>query len=155
MLSQDTECHVVNTASIAGLLSSPHSATYQVTKHAVVALSEHLYQSLAQQGAKVKASVLCPGFIRTRILSSSRNRPVEFQIDSSDKPLSPENEEAMWTDIQAHFEVITPEQAADTIFTAIKEERFYIYTHTEFNEFVKRRMENIVQGQNPTVIPVS
>ena len=126
-----------------------------MTKHAVVALSEHLYHSLAERGAKVKTSVFCPGFIKTRILNSPRNQQVEFQVDSSAKLLSSEDEEAIWNDIQAVFRVISPEQAADAVFTAIKEERFYILTHPEFNEFVKKRMENVIQGQNPTLLPVS
>ena len=77
MLDQDTDCYIVNTASVAGLLNHNFCASYQVTKHAVVALSEHLYLTLTQQGSKIKTSVLCPGFVRTRIISSSRNRTVE------------------------------------------------------------------------------
>ena len=75
MLEQDTACHIVKTASLAGLLSGHPSASYQVTKHAVVALSEHLYHSLAEQQAKIGVSVLCPGYVRTRIMESGRNRP--------------------------------------------------------------------------------
>src|SRR5437870_3195787 len=77
MLAQDEEGHVVNTASVAGLL--PSNRVYSVTKHAVVALSEALYHSLRQMDAKVHASVLCPGLIETRIMYSYRNRPPELQ----------------------------------------------------------------------------
>jgi NAD(P)-dependent dehydrogenase (short-subunit alcohol dehydrogenase family) len=154
MLSQDTECHVVNTASTAGLLSYHPGATYHVTKHAVVALSEHLYRSLAEKGAKVKASVLCPGFVKTRILSSLRNLPLEYQVNTAAKPLSPEAEEAAWNFlIKNEFKVLSPDEVAGMVFTAIKEERFYILTHPEFNELVRRRMENIIQGQNPSLSP--
>lgn len=156
MLSQDTECHVVNTASTAGLLPYHPGATYHVTKHAVVALSEHLYRSLAEKGTKVKASVLCPGFVKTRILSSLRNLPLEYQGNPAAKPLSPEAEEAAWAFlIKNKFKVLSPDEVADVVFTAINEERFYILTHLEFNEMVRRRMENIIQGQNPPLSPVS
>src|SRR5262249_54157721 len=75
MLAQDTECHVVNTASMAGLISGPGGGAYKVTKHGVVTLSETLHHELAERGAKVKVSVLCPGIVNTRILESARNRP--------------------------------------------------------------------------------
>ena len=75
MLAQDTECHIVNTASMAGLISGPGLGAYKVTKHAVVTLSETLYHELAERGARVKVSVLCPGVVNTRIMESARNRP--------------------------------------------------------------------------------
>src|SRR5947209_3090517 len=75
MLAQDTECHIVNTASMAGLISGPGLGAYKVTKHGVVALSETLYHELAERGAKVKVSVLCPGVVSTRIMEGGRNRP--------------------------------------------------------------------------------
>jgi NAD(P)-dependent dehydrogenase (short-subunit alcohol dehydrogenase family) len=90
MLAQDTACHVVNTASIAGLLSYHPSASYQVTKHAAVALSEHLYHSLAERQAKIGVSVLCPGWVRTRILESARNRPAARRGAAPPAPPSPE-----------------------------------------------------------------
>ncbi len=156
MLAQDTECHVVNTASTAGLLPYHPGAAYHVTKHAVVALSEHLYRSLAEKGAKIKASVLCPGFVKTKILSSSRNLPLEYQGNPAAKPMSSGSEETAWNYLVRNgFKVLSPDEAADAVFAAIKEERFYILTHPEFNEMVKRRMENIIQGQNPPLGPVS
>ena len=75
MLEEDTECHIVNTASLAGLISGPGLGAYKVTKHAVVTLSETLYHELAERGSKVKVSVLCPGIVSTRIMESERNRP--------------------------------------------------------------------------------
>ena len=75
MLAQDTECHIVNTASMAGLISGPGLGAYKVTKHAVVSLSETLYHELAERGARVGVSVLCPGIVNTRIMESARNRP--------------------------------------------------------------------------------
>lgn len=156
MLSQDTECHIVNTASIAGLTPYHPGASYHVTKHAVVALSENLYRSLGERGSKIKTSVLCPGFVRTRILSATRNLPLEVQVDSNMQPMPREAEEGAWDYLEKNnFKVLSPDQVADLVFTAIKEEKFYILTHPEFNETVKERMENILQGQNPSLVPLS
>jgi NAD(P)-dependent dehydrogenase (short-subunit alcohol dehydrogenase family)/putative sterol carrier protein len=151
MLSQDTDCHIVNTASVAGLLPHNFCASYQVTKHAVVALSEQLYVTLVQQGAKIRASVLCPGFVRTRILSSSRNRPVEFQADASDQSLGAADEDGAWSNLDSFFTLMSPDQVADAVFTAIEEERFYIITHPEFNEMVRKRVEDMLEGRNPAL----
>ena len=151
MLSQDTECHIVNTASISGVLSNP-SASYQVTKHAVVALSEHLYHSLEQQETKIKTSVLCPGFVKTGILNSGRNMTPDMAHETGTATLfSPEDdEEAKWAEIAANWKVVEPAQIAACVFEAIKEERFYIFTHTEFNEYVRARMTDIVEARNPS-----
>lgn len=149
MLAQDTECYIVNTASVAGLLSLGGVAPYQATKHAVVALSEHLYHSLAQQNAKVKASVLCPGFVNTRIMDAERNRPIGLQNETANTPLSPEDKvlaEYMRQVLQAGM---SPLQVADYVFKAIREERFYILTHPEINTAVQIRMEDILQQRNP------
>jgi NAD(P)-dependent dehydrogenase (short-subunit alcohol dehydrogenase family) len=81
MLHQDVEGHIVNTASSAGLLSSPGMSAYNVSKHGVVTLSETLYHELEEIQSKVKVSVLCPGLVRTKILESSRNRPDRFSND--------------------------------------------------------------------------
>lgn len=156
MLSQDTECHIVNTASIAGLTPYHPGASYHVTKHAVVALSENLYRSLGERGSKIKTSVLCPGFVRTRILSAARNQPADLQDSMDLKPMPREAEEAAWDYLEKNnFKVLSPDQVADLVFTAIREEKFYILTHPEFNETIKERMENILRGQNPSLVPLS
>ena len=79
MLRQDTECHVVNTASVAGLLSVPGMGIYCVSKHAVVTLTECLHHDLRQRDAKVGASVLCPAYVPTGIVDSERNRPAALR----------------------------------------------------------------------------
>ncbi len=94
--------------------------------------------------------------MKTRILSSLRNQPAELRVKSSTKPLSPEAEEAAWSHLEKNqFKVLSPAQVADIVFTAIREERFYILTHPEFNEVVRKRMEAIIQGQNPEIKPLS
>ncbi len=149
MLAQDTECHIVNTASAAGLLPYHPVAAYQVTKHAVVALSEQLYYSLAQRTAKVKTSVLCPGWVNTRIMDAERNRPVELQNPVSDQPVSPALEAVIQSMSQAVEAGMSPQKVAEHVFSAIKEDKFYILTHPEFNPAIQTRMDNILQGRNP------
>jgi NAD(P)-dependent dehydrogenase (short-subunit alcohol dehydrogenase family) len=151
MLAQDTECHIINTASIAGLLSFGLCAPYHVTKHAVVGLSEQLYHSMTQRKAKVKVSVLCPGFVKTRILDSERNRPDELKNETAHAPMTPEKEAAVQFMRNAIQSGMSPQQVAELVFQAIREERFYILTHPEMNSMVHMRAEDILEGRNPSV----
>ena len=130
MLAQDTECHIVNTASIAGLIAHPGAGIYKVTKHAIVSLSETLYYELAERGAKVHVSVLCPARVTTRILDLARNRPAALQNDPNEK-VSPGVIARRPAADQAAPPGMTPEQIADCVFTAIRENRLYILTHPE------------------------
>lgn len=156
MLDQDTECHIVNTASIQGLLSyHPLTASYQVTKHAVVALSEQLHHELAQRGAKIKVSVLCPGWVKTRIGDSGRNRPAALQNGPAPAPApSPACEAAYQQCCRALEDGAPPEQVAEAVFKAIRDERFYILPHPEWKAAVQTRMEDILKERNPTIPPV-
>jgi len=150
MLKQDTECHIVNTSSVGGLLSGPVLGVYKVTKHGVVTLSETLYHELTQQGAKIGVSVLCPGVVRTRIGESERNRPLALRNPPIERTPTPE-ELAFMQRLQERTQNGTPpEQVADQVFKAIKEEKFYILTHPEFKESIQLRMEDILQERNPT-----
>lgn len=150
MLAQDTDCYIVNTASVAGLLSYHPNSPYQVTKHAVVALSEHLYYSLAQKNVKIKASVLCPGWVKTRILECDRNRPEELRNNEQDLPLTPETDEVMQLFTQAMASGISPQAVADLVFKAIRVEQFYILTDTQYTADIQKRMENILNQRNPS-----
>lgn len=149
MLAQGTEGHIVNTASIVGVLPYHPSAPYHVTKHAVVALSEQLYHSLAQQHAHISVSVLCPGWANTQIMDSGRNRPQELQDAPSNEPLNPEREALYQEMVQAAQTGMPPEHVAEYVFSAIREEQLYILTHPEFNLEVQKRMENILHQRNP------
>ena len=154
MLGQDTECHIVNTSSAAGLMTAHPSALYQLTKHAVVGLSEQHFHALAHLGAKVGVSVLCPGFVNTRILDAERNRPAELRNQAPPAPLSPEAEQ-----IKAMFENMlaagmSPDAVADIVFQAIRENKFYIFTHPDMKPLVKLRMEGILQETNPEFPPM-
>ena len=147
MLAQETECHIVNTASPAGLVSYVPEAPYHISKHAVVALSENLAVSLAQRGALVKVSVYCPGFVRTRIFDSERNRPVALQNESAE--MTPAQKGAREAAKKALEAGMSPVVAADLVFKAIVEERFYILTHPEEMPHIRDRMENVLSGLNP------
>lgn len=150
MLNQNTECHIVNTASIAGLISGPGLGVYKVTKHGVVSLSETLSYELAERNAKIKVSVLCPVWVKTRIMESERNRPSELQNPAPNIPMSPEIEARAQEIIQAVQGGISPQQVAEYVFDAIRNERFYILTHPESKTLIKMRMRNILQEKSPS-----
>ena len=147
MLAQNTECHIVNTASAAGLIVGSGSAPYAVTKHGVVALSESLYLALEQRKALVKASVLCPGMVRTNIANVERNRPAELRDERA--PLTPEMKAGRAAFEAAMNAGMPPAQVADIVFDAIRTEKFYIFTHPEWMEIVRLRAEDLLSSQNP------
>lgn len=137
--------HVVNTASMAGLVSGALGA-YSVTKHAVVALSEALQLGLAMQGANVGVSVLCPGWVQTRIADSERNRPPEY----GPNPELTEFEQAMKMVIDGLVSGgKTPAEVAGMVVDAIQEGRFYIVTHPEMLPAVESRAASIKAGTPP------
>src|SRR5262245_6608207 len=145
MLKQGGEGHIVNTASIAGLTSNPFMGVYNVTKHAVVTLSETLHKDLALTGAPLKVSVLCPGFVNTRIADADRNRPAALR-NPSETPRPAEMEQLVRSALVAG---LPPAQVAEHVLAAIREERFYVLTHPEFRARVRERMEDIVDGRVP------
>jgi NAD(P)-dependent dehydrogenase (short-subunit alcohol dehydrogenase family) len=148
MLAQDTECHVVNTASLSGLISFPRASVYAVSKHGVVTLSEALHHELAERGGKVKVSVLCPGLVQTRIVDGARNRPDRLAATA---PLAPV-EAAGWETLRRQMQTATPpQQIADAVFQAIRAERFYILPHPEGKAWIRTRMEDILQERTPTL----
>jgi NAD(P)-dependent dehydrogenase (short-subunit alcohol dehydrogenase family) len=149
MLRQDIECHIVNTASIAGLVCGPNWGVYRVTKHGVVALSETLYCELMERNARIKVSVLCPGQVKTRLLDSERNRPLELKNNPTEEKISPKYE-ILDKKVRKIFQTATPtDQIADCVFRAIREEKLYIFTHPPSKEMIRSRMVNILQERNP------
>ena len=152
MLKQDTEGHIVNTASISGLIVGPgSSSTYNVSKHGVVALSETLYYELAQRGAKVKVSVLLPCWVNTRIFDAERNRPVELRNDPLVLPVDPETDAVIEAGRQAAQQGMSPDQVAQLVFQAIESEQLYVFTHPETKEWVRIQMEHMLAERNPPV----
>ena len=155
MLEQRAESHIVNTASLAGLTSGPGLSVYMASKHAVVSLSETLYHELTLRDASVGVSVLCPGFVKTRIQDAQRNRPTRLQNASnehaSDEKLSPQEEAGQQFLQQAIQEGESPQHVADTVFEAIRGKQFYIYP-PEFKVGIQTRMEDILHPRNPTLL---
>ncbi len=147
MLAQNTECHIVNTASAAGLMVGGGTAPYSVTKHGVVALSESLYLTLQQRKSLVKVSVLCPGLVRTDIANTERHRPAGLR--NAPVTLTPEMQAGLNAFKAALDASMPPLQVADLVFEAIKKEQFYILTHPEWIEVIQLRTDNLLQVKNP------
>jgi NAD(P)-dependent dehydrogenase (short-subunit alcohol dehydrogenase family) len=141
------EGHIINTASMAGLLNAPNTGVYNVSKHAVVSLSETLYQDLQLVKAPIGASVLCPYFVPTGISQSDRNRPddVKNEISPTDSQLAAQ----AVSDKAVSSGKVTAAQVAERTFDAIKEGKFYIYSHPHALGNVQKRMEDIVLQRNP------
>lgn len=140
--------HIVNVASMAGLLNSPNMGAYNVSKHAVVSLSETLYQDLALVSEQVHASVLCPYFVPTGIHMSHRNRPAELRSEGKPTP-SQMIAQAMSTKAVTSGKV-TAADTAKLVFDAIEAGQFYIYTHPQALAMVQTRLEDVMQARNPT-----
>lgn len=139
--------HIVNTASMAGLLNPPNMGVYNVSKHAVVSLSETLYQDLALVTDQVGASVLCPFFVPTGIQNSERNRPGELAMAQPTR--SQLIGQAMNTKAVTSGKV-TAAEVAELVFKAMAEGKFYIYSHPKAIASVQTRLEDIMQARNPT-----
>lgn len=142
------EGHIVNTASMAGLLSPPNMGVYNVTKHAVVALSETLYQDLSLVTDQVTCSVLCPYFVPTGIHQSQRNRPAEMR--EAVKPTRSQLIAQAMTQRAVDSGKVTAAQVAQFVFDAVAGRRFYVFSHPKSLGGVQTRMEDILQGRNPT-----
>jgi NAD(P)-dependent dehydrogenase (short-subunit alcohol dehydrogenase family) len=143
------EGHIVNTASMAGLLNPPNMGVYNVTKHAVVSLSETLYQDLALVTDQVTASVLCPFFVPTGITHSHRNRPDDLK-EKGAKPTRSQLIGQAMTDRAVGSGKVTAAQVAQFVFDAVRERRFYIYSHPKALASVQTRLEDIMMPRNPT-----
>ena len=140
--------HIVNTASMAGLLNAPNMGIYNVSKHAVVALSETLYQDLALVTDQVSASVLCPFFVPTGISQSHRNRPDELK--AQDKPTQSQLIGQAMSDKAVGSGKVNAAQVAQMVFDAISAGQFYIYRHPKAIGSVQTRMEDVMLARNPT-----
>jgi NAD(P)-dependent dehydrogenase (short-subunit alcohol dehydrogenase family) len=143
------EGHVVNTASMAGLLNAPNMGAYNVSKHAVVSLSETLYQDLALVTDQVSASVLCPYFVPTGIHQSHRNRP-QALADASAKPTRSQRVAQAMTSRAVESGRVSAAQVAAFVFDAVRDKRFYIYSHPKALAAVQTRLEDILLARNPT-----
>ena len=143
------EGHIINTASMAGLLNAPNMGVYNVTKHAVVSLSETLYQDLALVTDQVTASVLCPYFVPTGIHQSHRNRPAEMR-ESGQRPTKSQLIAQAMSDKAVTSGKVSAQEVIGFVFDAVAERRFYIYSHPQALGGVQTRLEDIMGPRNPT-----
>ena len=138
--------HVVNTASIAGLwpgLAPP----YDASKHAVVALTEDLYNTMQAAELPVGVSVLCPGWVQTGILDSDRNWPAEL----GELPVTDAVQQVSLDHVRrAVAEGTPPAAVADLVLDAIRADRFWVFPNPDFLELAIERFHNIADGINPT-----
>ena len=138
--------HIVNTASMAGLLTPPNMGIYNVSKHAVVSLTETLYQDLKLVSDQVSASVLCPYFVPTGISQSHRNKPAEL---ADEKATQSQLIGQAMSDKAVSSGKVTAAQVAQLVFDAITADQFYIFSHPRALGNVRARMEGIVNITNP------
>ncbi len=145
-LIAQNEGHIVNTASVAGLISPPGMGAYNVTKHAVVALSETLYHDLRERKSKVGVSVLCPAYVPTGIADSERSRPKH--LAASKKSRETQAKEAMVRKAVKSGKISAAE-VAQAVVKAVKADRFYILTHEGITSAIRARMEDILKARAP------
>ncbi|MEX2207964.1 MAG: SDR family NAD(P)-dependent oxidoreductase [Myxococcota bacterium] len=152
LLLEQGEGHIVNTASMAGLISGAGNALYGVTKHAVVALSEALFNELAAQAQpRVRVSVLCPGWINTQILQSSqRNQPEAVRHHLPQDRTSPEAEIRRKLVESMLASGLDPRKVGELVLDAIREERFWILTHPQWKSMIRHRLDNVLEERDPT-----
>ncbi len=155
ILLQQDEAHIVNTASVAGLVAAPFMGPYNASKHAVVGLSETLHHEFAITGAKVKVSVLCPGWVNTGIAASDRNRPAH--LAETEALEQAEQGQVMRDMLQSMLDAgMSPDDVASKVFDAIRAEQFWILTHAEsdddqWTQAVNRRLDSIRAHTNPVL----
>jgi NAD(P)-dependent dehydrogenase (short-subunit alcohol dehydrogenase family) len=148
MLRQDCECHVVNTASAAGLVSAPLMSVYNASKHAVVTLSETLFHDLRLAKAKMGVSVLCPAYVPTNIRSSERNRPPELTDDAPPTPSQIAARERSEKAIASGR--LNAAEVARMTFDAVRDDRFYVITHPKMLASVELRFQDLLAQRNPS-----
>jgi NAD(P)-dependent dehydrogenase (short-subunit alcohol dehydrogenase family) len=150
LLISQPEAHMVNTASIAGLVAAPFMGPYNASKHAVVGISETLHHEFAMVAPHVKVSVLCPGWVNTNIADSVRNRPAHLQPDEPDEP----GEEGAAAVLRQFLEQgMAPDVVAGKVLDAIRAEQFWILTHDDEADFwvgaANRRIRSLEMRSNP------
>jgi NAD(P)-dependent dehydrogenase (short-subunit alcohol dehydrogenase family) len=143
------EGHIVNTASMAGLVNPPNMGVYNVSKHAVVSLSETLYQDLALVTDQITASVLCPFFVPTGIHQSHRNRP-SGAATAAGKPTRSQRIAQAMTARAVEAGKVSAAQVGALVFAALRDKRFYIYSHPKALASVRTRLDDVVLGRNPS-----
>ena len=155
LLEQDSEAHIVNTASMAAVTSSPLSAAYFASKHAALSLSETLYHELTQKGTKIGVSVLCPELVDTRIGHSERVRPeIWKRKDEDDGSEHPERDLVTQAIREFTAQGAPPSLLADRVFEAVQEQRFYVLSPegNGWRKACESRLDDIRETRNPTFV---
>lgn len=155
MISQGEPAHIVNTASMAGLISVPGLGAYNVSKHGVVTLSETLERDLRIAGAPIGVSVLCPGLVMTNIFESHRNRPGDISDEGQDPGLlgltAAADGPARADALESFGTMLTPEQVATAVLEGVVDDHFYILTHPEpARSLVRSRADDIIEARHPS-----
>jgi len=156
MLEQGGPAHVVNTASMAGLISVPYLGAYNVSKHGVVTLSETLHRDLRLADSEIGVSVLCPGLVATNIFESQRNRPADLTDDGRATGLSALLEgagdgRATEDAIGSFGQVLSPDEVGAAVVDAVRTDRFYVLTHPDITRtLVRTRLDDVVEARHPS-----
>ena len=145
MIAHGEPAHVVNTASVAGLLTTPMMGPYNASKYAVVAISETLHHEMRLANTNVQVSVLCPGWVNTKIHQSGRNRPATL---GGGQEAAADRLSMIASIIESGM---SPRDVAVAVRDAIREERFWVTTHPEMLAGVEARMQSILMNSNPTL----
>ncbi len=140
---------IVNTASMAGLVTAPGMGIYSVSKHAVIAISECLYHDLDLAGDQVKTAVLCPSYVTTNISQCYRTRPADLANESGPTKSQLATQAISAKDLANGS--LTAEEVASITFQAIEVGQFYVYPSPELLPIVKNRLDNIAAGSNPDI----
>ena len=150
MLEQDSECYVVNNASFVGFAAGyTLGGIYMMTKHAVVSLSETLYYELKEIDANIHVSVLASGFVKSDVFNAKRNRPPDLQNDPTEDQDGPAFDQMRQRRLDAFAKAMPSDEFADIVFDALRENRFYVFSHPQVLPRIKRRFDNILEGRNP------
>jgi len=149
MLAGGDEGHIVNTASMAGLTTAPFMSVYDVTKHAVVALSESMYKEFTVTGAPIGVSVVCPGLINTNIMQSARNRPDSLAEAGKQGPMAQAFGQGLAERLSTGY---PPSEVADPVVRGVLESRFYIVpAQPEVKSRIAVRAQDLIELRNPTL----
>jgi len=149
MLERGEPGHIVNTASVAGLIAPPGMGAYNVSKHAVVALTESLHHDLVARGAKIRCTVVCPAYFPSGIANSERARPAELAEPGRAKSDAQRAlEESLRKAVMAGK--LSAEDVAAAVFEAVRDERFYVLTHPRIKPAIEWRMRDILDERTPT-----
>jgi NAD(P)-dependent dehydrogenase (short-subunit alcohol dehydrogenase family) len=152
MIKQNTECHIVNTGSGGAFISGPTLGSYRATKSAVISLSEVLYHELKLHNTQIGVSILLPGFVRSRLIYSEQRRPEAYRNPEGKRELPAYEHDMIKMFQEMNRDGMDPEHFAGLVFEGIKENKFYINPHPEFDAAIQMRLDDIAQKRNPSAV---